>query len=99
MEMHYISKLGALMQCCSGRLLVILSLHMRTLLHAYENEYDSAQKAGIRLAMREFADALSAALDYTKADSVGFGSASANGDNAFLQIGKRMRDDVKKVPK
>lgn len=97
LEIHYISSLGSLMQRCSENLLVILSVHIRTLLQAYENEYDNGQKAGIRLALREFGAALSTALDYTKIDFMGFGNANAS--ESGLSIGKSLRDDLKKVPK
>jgi len=99
LETHYIRELGVLMRRSSERLLVILSVHMRVLLQAYENEYNQTQKAGIRVAMREFSESVSAALDYTKIDLVSFGSSGANGNNVALQIGKCLRDDVKKVPK
>jgi len=93
-ELHYISKLGASMQRCSERILVIISVHMRTLLQAYETEYNQGQKAGIRLALREFADSVTAALDYTKLDTI-----ATVGNSEVLQIGKSLRDDAKRVPK
>jgi hypothetical protein len=100
LERHYIQRLGALMQRCSEKLLVILSIHLRTLVQAYDNDYDHGRKAGIHLALTEFTKCMSAALDYTKLDSVRFGDISANvDDTVVLQIGKSLREELKKAPK
>ena len=99
LERHYISTLGALMQRCSERLVVILSVHMRMLLRAYDDEYSQEQKAGIRVALREFAESMSAALDYTKIDTISFGKSGSNGEVDALHVGKSLREDLKRVPK
>ena len=91
LEMHYIGKLKGLMQRCSEKLLLVISVHVRALRHAYENEYDRSRKAGFRFTLKDSCDSVSAALDYTKIDFTGmeFGSDDAN------KIGKLLRDFCK----
>lgn len=99
LERHYISILGGLMQRCSERLVVILSAHLRMLLRAYDNEYNQVQKVGIRVALREFAESTSAALEYTRIDSIGFGVSGNSDEDDTLRAGKSLREDLKRVPK
>lgn len=99
LEIFYIGKLASLMQRCSEKLLVILSVHLRALLQAYENEYDQAQKGGIRLVLKAFGESLSAALDYTRIDSARFEkTGESDEDGVVVQIGKRLREELRKVP-
>ena len=99
LERHFITKLRVLMQRCSEKLLFILSVHLRKLLRAFDNEYDHGRKAGIRLALTGFAICLSTALDYAKLDTVRFGATSPIDGSVVEQICKSLRDELKKVPK
>jgi hypothetical protein len=89
--MYYIGKLKALMQRCSEKLLLVISVHVQALRHAYEKEHERSRKSGLLFTLKESCDSVSAALDYTKIDytSIEFGIDDAN------NIGKILRDFCK----
>lgn len=100
LEMFYLGKLGELMQRCTEKLLVILLVHFRALLQAEQNVDYPATREGIRMDLKIFADAVSAALDYTKIDTLRVGGANGNNAGACsLRIGQQLRDEMKKLPK
>jgi hypothetical protein len=69
LEKQYLSKLGKLMQRCSESLLVILSMHLRTLLLVRDKEYDLERIAALRFALVDLYESVTTALDYTKIES------------------------------
>jgi hypothetical protein len=70
LEKQYLSQMGKLMQRCSESLLVILSVHLRTLLWVRDKEYDHERIAVLHVALFDLYESVSTALDYTRIESV-----------------------------
>jgi hypothetical protein len=70
LEKQYLTKLGKLMQRCSENLLVILSMHLRTLLRLRKNENEKERNFGLHFTLVDFSESVLAALDYTRIESM-----------------------------